>query len=114
MASSSTYLDLDLAHIGRLEKLERVVRWRNVGIFTKLLTMILESPLPAAGPLGTAPFAATLAPFVPFWIPPDGAAAVVLVPFGARRPRPPRRPAVLRRVLRISSKDLSSFPDILR
>lgn len=76
--------------------------------------MILEeSPVPAAGPLGTAALVAALPVFPPFWIPPAGAAVATLVPFGARRARP-RRPTVLRRVLRISSRDLSSLEDILR
>lgn len=53
VASVSTYLDLDLVHIGGLEK-SGLTSWRaRTGLLTKLLTMIFESPLPAAGPLGT-------------------------------------------------------------
>ena len=82
---------------------------------TKLPTMILDSPLPAAGPLGTAPFAgAVLAPLVFLWMPPAGVAVAAFVPFPTRRPARPRRPAVLRRVLRISSRLWSSFPDMLK
>lgn len=75
--------------------------------------MILESPFPAAGPLGTTALTFPLAVLVLFLIPPTGAAAAALAELVARRPpRPPRR-AVWRRVLRISSRDWSSFSDIL-
>lgn len=111
LASGSTYLNLDLVHIGRLEKLERVVQRKNVGVFTKLLTMILESPLPAAGPLGAVALVACLVPFAVFEIPPAGAALVTLVAFGTRRPRP-RRPAGLR-WLTIVSRSRSNLEDIL-
>jgi len=73
--------------------------------------MILDSPLPEAGPLGTEDLPAGLGAFLAALLtPPTGAAVVFLVAFGARRARPRR--AVLRRVLRISSRDLSRFPDM--
>ena len=111
VASGLTYLNLDFVHIGRLWKLERIIQRRKVCAFTKLLTMILESPLPAAGPLGAVALVACLAPFVFFAIPPAGAACVTLVAFGTRRPRP-RRPAGLR-WLTIVSRSMSNFEDIL-
>lgn len=61
-----------------------------LGSPTKLLTMILESPL-TAGPLGTAALAPPLVVFEVFLIPPTGTATVaplVLAGLGARRPRP--------------------------
>ena len=82
-------------------------------MLTKLLTMILESPLPPAGPLGTGALPPVRgASLVAFFTPPTGAVVDFLAAFGARRPPRPRR-AVLRRVLRISSRDLSKFPDML-
>ena len=74
---------------------------------TKLLTMTLESPFPAAGPLGTVLLFDGFAPRVFFFTPPTGTAAVVafvLAGFGARRARPTRR-VDDRRVLRMSSRD---------
>lgn len=59
---------------------------------TKLLTMILESPFPAAGPLGTTALTFPLAVLVLFLTPPTGAVAVALAGLVVRRPpRPPRR-----------------------
>lgn len=82
-------------------------------IHTKLLTIIFESPLPAEGPLGTPVLTVPRAALVFFLMPPIGA-TVALVGLGARRPpRPPRR-ADFRRVLRISSRDWSSFSDMFK
>ena len=75
--------------------------------------MILESPLPAEGPLGTPVLTVPRAVLVFFLMPPIGA-TVALLGLGARRPpRPPRR-ADFRRVLRISSRDWSSFSDMFK
>jgi len=77
--------------------------------------MILLSPLGAAGAVGAAALVFGFAALVLLATPPTGAAgAAGLVPFGARRARVrPPRPPVLRRVLTMSSRDWSSFPDIL-
>lgn len=78
--------------------------------------MILDSPLPPAGPFG-ASLVIPLAALAFFWMPPAGgaAAAAALVPLGTRRPRPRMLPffAAVRRVVRISSRDLSSLVDIV-
>ena len=75
--------------------------------------MILLSPEPPAGPVGT-PLAAPLEERVDFLTPPTGAAVVVAWVLAAleTRLRVPRR-APPRRVLRISSRDWSSFPDMM-
>jgi hypothetical protein len=82
-------------------------------LHTKLLTIILESPLPAEGPLGTPVLTVPRAALVFFLIPPTGAAGT-LAGWDVRRPPRPGRRAVFRRVLRISSRDWSSFSDILK
>jgi len=65
-AVSSTYLDLGLVHIDGLKQLVNV-RWRkNAHWLTKLLTMILESPVPAAGPLGALALPVALVALVLF------------------------------------------------
>lgn len=82
-------------------------------LHTKLLTIILESPLPAEGPLGTPVLTVPRAALVFFLIPPTGAAGT-LAGWDVRRPPRPGRRAVFRRVLRISSRDWSSFSDIVK
>lgn len=116
VTSSLTYLDLLLVHIGGLKMLVCNRELWASGVLTKLLTMILESPLPPAGPFGTAALVGPLAALVFFWIPPAGTAAAGLFPIGTRRPRP-RGPAFLaavRRVVRISSRLLSSLLDMMK
>lgn len=77
---------------------------RRLRVHTKLLTIILESPFPAAGPLGTAARTPPRADLVFFFTPPTGAATVGLAELEARRPPRPRLD-VWRRELRISSRD---------
>ena len=52
-ASCETYLDLLLVHVRGLETLACVEGSQGCAYRTKLLTIIFESPVPAAGPLGT-------------------------------------------------------------
>lgn len=83
VASSSTYLDLNLAHIGRLEY-EMLVGFLTYDItvlHTKLLTMIFEAPAPSAGPLGTTcrPVPRVLVVAWFFLMPPTGGATFRLL-----------------------------------
>jgi hypothetical protein len=72
--------------------------------------MILLSLGGADGPVGT-PLVADLADLTDFLTPPTGALTVVPVAFAGLWGRRPR--FAFRRVLRISSRDWSSLPDIL-
>lgn len=97
VASSSTYLDLNLAHIGRLtyEILADFLTYATFVIHTKLLTMIFEAPAPSAGPLGTTCRPAPRAFLVVTWfflMPPTGGATFRLLALVFRlATRPPRR-----------------------
>ena len=107
----STYLNLSFGNVGGLK---RIRLWLTV-IFcwklTKPLTTILLSFGPGAGADGTA-FVADFACLTVFLIPPAGA-GVVPVAFPGFAPRRATLRFAWRRVLRISSNDSSSFPDIL-
>jgi hypothetical protein len=76
--------------------------------------MIFESPLVAVA-LGASPFPVTLAPTLwTFLLTPPTGAAVALRPVRPPTRRPPRPAgAVFLREVRISSRDWSSFPDML-
>ena len=91
-----------------------VSKMRCSGRRTKLLTMIFVSPEPETGVVVVVALAPDFVALVDFCTPPTGAALVTRVEaVPTRRPRP-RRPTVLRRVLRMSSRLLSSlFSDIL-
>lgn len=77
---------------------------------TKPVTMILLSLGRVAGPVGT-PLVAAFADFTDFLTPPTGALALVTDALAGLCPRRPR--FAFRRVLRISSRDWSSLPDML-
>ena len=110
-ASSLTYLNRRFVNITRLHSVS-ICRWLWITLdLTSVLTMILDSPFPATGPLGIAVFTVDLAVLVGFCTPPTGA-AVVLARVPPRRPPRPRR-EFPRRSVRISSRDLSSFIDML-
>lgn len=81
----------------------------STGSLTKPVTMILLSLGGADGPVGT-PLVADLADFTDFLTPPTGALTAVLVAFAGLWGRRVR--LAFLRVLRISSRDWSSFPDI--
>lgn len=82
----------------------------HMGSLTKPVTMILLSLGGADGPVGT-PLVVDLADLTDFLTPPTGALTAVLVAFAGLCGRRPR--LAFLRVLRISSSDWSSLPDIL-
>jgi hypothetical protein len=84
--------------------------FKAAGALTKPLTMILLSPDVGAGPPDMG-FEALLACRVDFLTPPTGAADAVPFALGFEPRRTLRRE--LRWVLRISSSDLSSLPDMM-
>jgi hypothetical protein len=97
----------------------RLAKIRQIAIacslLTKLLTWILLSPLPPEGPVGTL-LTAPLPCFGTAFLTPPTGGTVALPVWGARRTRRlflAGRPAVRRVVERISSRDWSSFPDML-
>jgi hypothetical protein len=117
-ACLSTYLDIRFIDIGRLEYVSRcsacgrILGWER-GQLTKPLTMILLSPDAVDGPVGIT-LVAGLACLVAFLTPPTGAVVVApwaLEDFWSRRRLPLR--AFWRRLLRISSRDLSSLADMM-
>lgn len=117
MASSViTYLDLAFGNVLGLRR-ELAVKGDTQGKasrtrLTRLLTTILLSPVKPAL-LAGAGLAALRAGFVFFWMPPAGAALAGLPPAERRPPRPRALDLPRRWVERISSRDWSSFPDIV-
>lgn len=79
---------------------------------TRLLTMILLSPVTRAPLMGVA-LTALRTPFDVFWMPPAGAALTTLPDAVRRGLRRPPLTAARRCVERISSRDWSSLPDIM-
>lgn len=82
----------------------------HMGSLTKPVTMILLSLRGPDGPVGT-PLVADLADLTDFLTPPTGAFTTVPVAFAGLCGRRPR--LTFLRVLRISSSDWSSLPDML-
>lgn len=103
-----TYLELRLLNVRRLQRVSGRGPLRKTGRrnHTRLEIMILDSPV-AAGAVGTD--FVGLAFFVCFWTPPTGASGAAGRPGPLRRAPRPRR-LDWRRVLRMSSRDWSSFP----